>query len=87
LPLPRSKLDYLAQMLETARNGTKREQITSQVDSYNELVDNSLSLLEDLNLLTERHNSPVSLVTTEKGRKFLSDYARLRQQLRADDLP
>jgi hypothetical protein len=43
-------------------------------------------MLKDLNLLAERRNSPVSFVTTERGHKFLHDYASLRQQLRADDL-
>jgi predicted transcriptional regulator len=77
-------MDFLALVLETARNGTTREQIASQAEAHDGLVDNSLSLLKDLNLLTETHNSPVSFVTTEKGRQFLSDYERLTQQLGSD---
>jgi predicted transcriptional regulator len=83
--MPRSKLDFLAHVLETARTVTTREQIASQADAHNGLVDNSLSLLKDLNLLAERHNSPVSFVTTEKGRQFLQDYSRLTKQLGSDD--
>ncbi len=84
--MPRSKLDLLSYMLEAAKNGTTKEHIASQTNAHPRLVDDSLSMLKGLNLLIERHNSPVSFVTTEKGHKFLHDYAKLRQQLRADDL-
>jgi len=83
--MSRSKLDFLAHVLETARNGTTRERISSQADAHHGLVDNSLSLLTDLRLLTETHNSPVSFVTTEKGIQFLQDYERLTKQLGSDD--
>ena len=83
--MSKSKLDFLAHVLETARNGTTRERIASQADAHLGLVDNSLSLLKDLNLLTETHNSPISFVTTEKGLQFLHDYERLTKQLGSDD--
>ena len=83
--MPRSKLDFFAHVLETARNGTTRELIACKSDAYDGLVDNSLNLLKDLNLLAERRNSPVSLVTTEKGLRFLQDYSRLTKQLDSDD--
>jgi predicted transcriptional regulator len=72
----RSKLDFLAHVLQAARNGTTRERMTFQIDASHGLVDISLDLLKDLNLLAERHNSPVSFVTTEKGHQFLQDYTR-----------
>jgi len=62
--MPRSKLDLFAQMLEACRNGTTRVQITSQADTHQEVVDNAISLLTALDLLTKANNSPVSLVTT-----------------------
>ena len=83
--MSKSKLDFLAHVLETARNGTTRERIASQADAHHGLVDNSLSLLKDLSLLIETHNSPVSFVTTEKGLQFLHDYERLTKQLGSDD--
>jgi predicted transcriptional regulator len=83
--MPRSKLDFLAHVLQAARNGTTREHITSQSDAGHGLVDISLDLLEDLSLLAERHNSPVSFVTTEKGHQFLQDYTRLTKNLGTDD--
>jgi predicted transcriptional regulator len=83
--MPKSKLDFLAHVLETARNGTTRELIASENGACHGLVENSLNLLKDLNLLAERHNSPVSFVTTEKGLQFLQDYSRLTKQLDSDD--
>jgi len=80
-----SKIDFLAHVLETARNGTTRKRIVSQAEAHHGLVDNSLSLLKDLLLLTETHNSRVSFVTTEKGLQFLHDYERLTKQLGSDD--
>jgi predicted transcriptional regulator len=83
--MSKNKLEFLVHVLETARNGTTRERIASQAEAHHGLVDNSLSLLKDLNLLTEMHNSPVSFVTTEKGLQFLHDYERLTKQLGSDD--
>jgi predicted transcriptional regulator len=82
--MPKSKLDFLAHVLETARNGITREQIASQTDMPHELVDNSLSLLKDLSLLTEKHNSPIAFVTTGKGLQFLHDYDKLAKQIGSD---
>ena len=82
--MQKSKLDFLAHVLENARNGTTREQIGSQSDASRGLIDNSLDLLKDLDLLTERHNSPVSFVTTRKGHQFLNDYSKLTKQLNPD---
>jgi predicted transcriptional regulator len=83
--MPKSKLDFFAHVLEAARKGTTRELIASENDACHGLVENSLNLLKDLNLLAERHNSPVSFVTTEKGLQFLQDYSRLTKQLDSDD--
>jgi predicted transcriptional regulator len=79
--MTRSKLDLLAYLLETARNTTTRTMIASQLSQNPELIDNSLTLLTDLGLLSETHNSPISFVATHKGLQFLSDYKHLREQL------
>lgn len=84
--MPRSRLDFLAHVLETARNGTTRERIVSQADARDDLVDNSLSLLKSLNLLREEHNSPVSFITSEKGHQFLRDYEKLNKQVNSSSL-
>jgi len=82
--MPKSKLDFLAYVLETARKGTTKELIASENDLCHGLIDDSMNLLKDLGLLAERHNSPVSFVTTEKGLQFLQDYSRLTKQLDFD---
>jgi len=79
-----SRLDFFTQLLEAAKNGTTKAQITSQISIRQELVDNSLDLLTDLNLLTKAHNSPVSFVTTQKGLQFLHDYQHLRKELSSE---
>jgi len=81
LRMTKSKLDFFTQLLEAAKNGATKAQITSQTSTRQELVDNSLDLLADLNLLTKAHNSPVSFVTTQKGLQFLHDYQHLRKEL------
>ncbi len=82
--MTKSKLDFFAQLLEVAKNGTTRGQVASHVGMPQKLVNDSLSLLADLNLLTEARNSPVSLTTTRKGLRFLQDYQRLKQQFSSE---
>jgi predicted transcriptional regulator len=79
--MTKSKLDLLAHLLETARNSTTKTRIESQWSRNPELIDHSLTLMTNLGLLSETHNSPVSFVTTRKGLQFLSDYKHLREQL------
>ena len=82
--MPRTKFDLIAHMLKTARNGTTGEKIAVQTKLHQELVADSISLLTDLNLLTEKHNSPTSLVTTPRGLKFLRDYQKLTEKLASE---
>ena len=81
--MPRTKLDLFAQVLEKARNETTEEKIAAQTNLRRELVSDSISLLTDLNLLTEKHNSPASLLTTQRGLEFLHDYQELTEKLTA----
>jgi len=77
----RNKLDFFAQLLEAAKNGTTEDRAASRVDMHQKLVSDSLCLLADLDLLTKAQNSPISFATTQKGLQFLQDYQRLKQQL------
>ncbi len=79
--MSRSKLDLFAQLLEIAKNGATGDSIAAQMDVHERIVDSSLSLLTDLDLLKEAHNSPVSFVTTEKGLQFLTEYQGLTRKL------
>ncbi len=82
--MPKSKLDFFAQLLEEARNGTIGDHVVSQTGMQQELLNDSLCLLADLNLLTKAHNSPISFTTTQKGLQFLQDYKRLKQQFSSE---
>lgn len=79
--MTRSKLDLLAYLLETARSSTTRTRMESQWSQDPKLIDDSLSLLTNLGLLSETHNSPISFAATRKELQFLSDYRRLSEQL------
>ena len=83
--MTRSRLDLLAHILETARNGTTKDRIASQAGGHQEMINYSLSLLRDLNLLIETRNSPVSFVATQKGLQFLHDYEQLTKQLISEE--
>jgi len=82
--MSRSKLDLFAKVLEMARNGTTGAKIASQENLQRELVDSSLRLLTNLDLLMETRNSPVSFVTTQKGCQFLQDYQHLAKRLNSE---
>ena len=82
--MTKSRLDFFAQLLEAAINGTTGDQVASLAGMHQELVDDSLCLLEDLSLLTKAHNSPISFTTTQKGLRFLQDYQRLKQQFSSE---
>ncbi len=76
----KSRLDFFAELLEAAKHGTTDDQAASQTGTPQKLVDESLCLLADLNLLTKAHHSPVSFATTQRGLQFLQDYQRLKQR-------
>ena len=71
----------LAEVLETARNGTTKTRVVTKANLNQKLATSMLSLLLDLNLLTATHNSPTSFSTTEKGFRFLREYRRLQSLL------
>jgi len=82
--MPRSKLDNFVQLLTAARNGSTRTQIASQAGIQQKLVDDALSLLTDLNLLTRTGEGQVSFVTTKRGSQFLLDYQHLKKELMSE---
>ncbi len=81
----KSKLDVLAQMLEMAEIGTTKNKIAFQMDLHHELVDKSLNLLTNLDLLKETRNSPISFVITQKGLQFLHDYLNLKKEMAVEE--
>jgi predicted transcriptional regulator len=77
--MPRSKLDILAEVLEMARNETSKTRIVTAANLNQKIATHSLNLLVDLNLVSERHNSPLSYHITKKGLGFLNEYYRLQK--------
>ena len=73
----------LAEVLETARNGTTKTRVVTKANLNQKLATRMLSLLLDLDLLTATHKSPTSYSTTEKGFRFLHEYRRLHSLLDA----
>jgi len=83
--MPRSKLDLLAEVLEKSRKETTKTKIVTSANLNQTLATHSLNLLVNLELLTERHNSPTSYCTTEKGIQFINEYRRLQKLLNAEN--
>jgi predicted transcriptional regulator len=77
----RGKLDIFADVLEVARKGATKTRIISQANLNQKVATCSLSLLVDLDLLAEKHNSPVSYITTEKGLRLLQEYHHMKRLL------
>ena len=83
--MPRSKLDLLAEVQEKSRKETTKTKIVTSANLNQTLATHSLNLLVNLELLTERHNSPTSYCTTEKGIQFINEYRRLQKLLNAEN--
>jgi predicted transcriptional regulator len=83
--MPRSKLDILAEVLEIARNETTKTRIVGAANLNQKIATQSLNLLVDLDLVTERRNSPLSYRITEKGLGFLNEYHRLQKILNTEN--
>jgi predicted transcriptional regulator len=79
--MPRSKLDILAEVLEMAMNETSKTRIVTAANLNQKIATHSLNLLVDLNLVSKRHNSPLSYHITEKGLGFLNEYRHLQKLL------
>ena len=83
--MPRSKLDLLAEVLEKSKKETTKTKIVASANLNQKLATHSLNLLVNLDLLTERHNSPTSYCTTEKGIRFLNEYRNLQKLLNTEN--
>jgi predicted transcriptional regulator len=77
----RSKLDIIAEVLETARSEKTKTAIVSRANLNQQLATSTLKLLVNLDLVSERYNSPTSYLTSKRGLQFLQEYQNLRQIL------
>lgn len=83
--MSQSKIDLIAQVLEMSKKGSTRVGIASEIGVHQELADHWISLLTDLSLVAETHNSQTSFVTTERGHQFLRDYENVKKQVGTEE--
>jgi predicted transcriptional regulator len=78
----RSKIEILADVLEAAARGATKTRILSKANLNQKLADQTIRLLDDLKLLTEKKGKSVSYFTTKRGLHFLEEYRRLQKALK-----
>lgn len=79
--MTRSRLDICAQILEATKCGKTKTAIVCQVNLNQQLATSTLKLLVDLDLVSERRNSPTAYLTSKRGLQFLQEYQNLRRVL------
>jgi predicted transcriptional regulator len=74
----RGKLDLIADILLAARQGAKKTEILYKANLNFKRVENYLSYLEEKELI---ETTGREYKTTEKGKEFLHDYQKMKEQL------
>ncbi len=76
--LHRSRIDIIANILNTAEHGAKKTHIMYQCNlSYRQLT-GYLTLLNDMNLLTKNPKNPSTYQVTQKGKNFTQAYKNMK---------
>jgi predicted transcriptional regulator len=76
--LHRSRIDIIANILNTAEHGAKKTHIMYQCNlSYRQLT-GYLQLLDDMNLLTRNPKNPNTYQVTQKGKNFTQAYKNMK---------
>jgi predicted transcriptional regulator len=75
----------VAKILRVAAKGSKEDEIMDRCKLDSEALDNYLSALAELNLLTLENNDETCYRTTGKGLQFLKTYHKLRWLLLGKD--
>jgi len=75
----RSRIQIAADILEIAKNGSRKTRIMYLGNLSFDLLQKYLDMLVNFGLLEARGGSEKSYVATEKGRHFLEDYRELRR--------
>ena len=74
----RSRIDIIAQILDTAEHGAKKTHIMYQCNlSYRQLT-GYLTLLNDMQLLTRNQKAPSTYQATQKGKNFTKAYKNMK---------
>jgi len=75
----RSRIHIAADILEIARDGSRKTRIMYQGNLSFDLLQKYLDMLVNFGLLEVRGGSEKSYIATEKGRRFLEDYRELQK--------
>jgi len=75
----RSRIQIAADILEIARDGSRKTRIMYQGNLSFDLLQKYLDMLVNFGLLEVRGGSEKGFVATEKGRRFLEDYRELQK--------
>jgi len=75
----RSRTEIAANILEIARDGSRKTRIMYLGNLSFDLLQKYLGMLVELGLLEMRSGDEKTYVATEKGRKFLDDFNELQK--------
>jgi len=75
----RSRIQIAADILEIAKDGSRKTRIMYQGNLSFDLLQKYLDMLVRFGLLEVRGGSEKSYIATEKGRRFLEDYRELQK--------
>jgi predicted transcriptional regulator len=81
----RNEINVVAKILRVAAKGSKEDEIMDKCKLDSTALDNYLSALAELNLLTMEDKEDICFRTTEKGLQFLKTYHKLRWLLLGKD--
>ncbi|MCW4014753.1 MAG: winged helix-turn-helix domain-containing protein [Candidatus Bathyarchaeota archaeon] len=81
----KNEVQVVAKILRVAAKGSKEAEIMDRCKLDSMTVENYLSALTELSLLTVKDDSDMYCQTTEKGLEFLNTYHRLRWLLFGKD--
>jgi predicted transcriptional regulator len=80
-----NEVKVVAKILRVAAKGSKEAEIMDRCNLDSMSIENYLSALEELSLLTVEDDNELYCRTTEKGLEFLNTYHRLRWLLFGKD--
>lgn len=75
----RSRIQIAADILEIAKDGSRKTRIMYQGNLSFDLLQKYLDMLVNFGLLEIRGGAEKSYIATEKGRRFLEDYRELQK--------
>lgn len=75
----RSRIEIAANIIEIARNGSRKTRIMYLGNLSFDLLQKYLDMLQNFGLIQIRRDSDLTYIATEKGQQFLEDFNELRK--------